>query len=970
VSGVEYADHTNPRHGEWMMVDAERSTPVVVNETEVSNQSVYEALYGAGHREVAEMVRWSITTQGDNGRGRIGGIFQRDRYVTPERLFEQFRVAYDAAESDDVVSGVLDTSEAMAFNRMAFEAEDEDEEDIWNQILFDLDLESRLREMWRELFITSQFYCIAAGQLVWTERGPLPIEKIEEGEFVLGFKDGWNGPQLSYGKVSRAEKTGTKRIFEVKTRNQTLRLTGDHQVCAFRREGNRESRRELQTTWLRADELRPGDVVVVANEVPRMIPDRLNLSGPMPQTARVVGMLVGDGTRNPKYEPESGPTQFKLCVPVGAQRDEWAALIRDEFDCEVDTRADRCCIRFCAPQLRLWAAEVMTLKSPDRFVPSWVWVASTKLQEEFLQGYLDADGCRTAKGWKIAATSERLVREIQVLCQLLGWGVSNVRPAKAGGYGTNPVPVWTFMGYPDTQRQQIPSSYARKGIPLHRSVAGRTVVSVTDTGADEDVYDLEVPSLRSFVVEGVVVHNCVTWWGAKSYRVRGKNAGTGVKRKKTFDNIVVPLALTILDPTKVTPVGNLMFNQDQLAYIADRTEVDMLDAAVLNDPQADPVSRQIIMGKYAPPDYERRNLAREGINPDWLYILNPRNVWRHALTRSQYERFAKVRMKSVFEILDLKQQLRQMDRATLIGGTNFIVLIRKGSDHLPAKPEEVSQLRGQVTSVARVPILVGDHRLSVDIITPKQDYTLNPDKYSTLDARLTTRLYGMFLIHGGMGQPRSDDSMKLGKVIARGMEERRQALRRTLERRVILPTVGANPQLDSVPTLRFHPTRIEFDFDPAKSAFIEDARDRGDLSRDSYLNELDFDQESEARKRVREARDYDHIFTMTNVPFSAPGPGHAVPVGPGGKPNEEPAGTATNAPAVPPHSHAPDGTPVGLPGPAKKAAATKKAAPVTNPGSKLVQRSGGRNGGGNRNGGGAAPGSGQGQAPRTGRPKG
>jgi hypothetical protein len=621
VSGVEYADHTDPRHGEWMMVDAERSTPVVVNETEVSNQSVYEALYGAGHREVAEMVKWSITTQGDGGRGRIGGIFQRDRYVTPERLFEQFRVAYDAAESDDVVSGVLDTSEAMAFNRMAFEAEDEDEEDVWNQILFDLDLESRMREMWRELFICSQFYS-------------------------------------------------------------------------------------------------------------------------------------------------------------------------------------------------------------------------------------------------------------------------------------------------------------------------------------------------------------VTWWGTKTYRVRGKNTETGVKRKKTFDNIVVPLGLTILDPTKVTPVGNLMFNQDQLAYIADRTEVDMLDAAVLNDPQADPVSRQIIMGKYAPPDYERRNLAREGINPDWLYILNPRNVWRHTLTRSQYERFAKVRMKSVFEILDLKQQLRQMDRATLIGGTNFIVLIRKGSDHLPAKPEEVSQLRGQVTSVARVPILVGDHRLSVDIITPKQDYTLNPDKYSTLDARLTTRLYGMFLIHGGMGQPRSDDSMKLGKVIARGMEERRQALRRTLERRVILPTVGANPQLDSVPTLRFHPTRIEFDFDPAKSAFIEDARDRGDLSRDSYLNELDFDQESEARKRVREARDYDHIFTMTNVPFSAPGPGHAVPVGPGGKPNEEPPGTDTNAPAVPPHSHAPDGTPVGLPGPAKKAAATKKAAPVTNPGSKLVQRSGGRNGGGNRNGGGAAPGSGQGQAPRSGRPKG
>lgn len=592
---------------EWTMIDAETATPVVVNESDISTQSVYEAMIGP-HPEVAQMVKWSITTQGDRGRSRLGSIFQRDRYVTPERLFDQFRVAYDAVDSDDVVSGVGDSSEALAFNRVSFTALDEDEEDIWNQILFDLDLESRLREMWRELYIASQFYA-------------------------------------------------------------------------------------------------------------------------------------------------------------------------------------------------------------------------------------------------------------------------------------------------------------------------------------------------------------VTWWGTKSFKVRGTTS-QGVKRKKTYDNIVVPLALTILDPTKVVPVGNLMFNQEQLAYIADRTEVDMLDAAVLNDPVADPISRQIIIGKYDPSDMERRNLARHGINAEWLYLMNPKFVWRHTLTRSQYERFAKVRMKSVFEILDLKHQLRQMDRAHLIGGTNFIILIRKGTDHLPAKPEEVKQLQGQVTMVAQMPILVGDHRLSVDIVTPKQDVTLSADKYSVLDARLTTRLWNLFMVHGGTGQPRSDDSLKQAKVISRGLEARRQALRRTIEREIVSPCVLANPQLETVPSLRFHPSRIELAFDPATQTFIQDARDRGDLSRDSYLGELDFDQQWEAEKRKREARDYDDIFTMTNVPFSAPGPGHAVPVGPGGKPKEEPAGTSTNqaVPAVPPHSHNPDGTPAPLPpAPVKKAGMTTS-----------QKRRAGQNLGGNRGGGGAAPGTGQGQAPRSG----
>lgn len=603
------ADEPNASRGDWTMVDQETGTSIIVNDTDVTTQSVYAALRGP-HPEVAEMVKWVSSTSGDNGRGRMGNLFQRDRYVTPDRLFDQFRVAYDAAESDDVVSGILDTTEALAFNRMTFAAEDEDEENIWNQISYDLDLESRLREMWRELFIASQFYA-------------------------------------------------------------------------------------------------------------------------------------------------------------------------------------------------------------------------------------------------------------------------------------------------------------------------------------------------------------VTWWGQKSYKVTGNAPETGVKRRRSYDNLVVPLGVTILDPTKVTPVGNLMFNQDQLAYIADRTEVDMLDAAVMNDPAADPVSRQIIMGKYAPPDMERRNLAKQGINADWLYIMNPRNCWRHTLTRSQYERFAKVRMKSIFDLLDLKQQLRQMDRAHLIGGTNFIILIRKGSDQLPAKPAEVEQLRGQVTTVARVPILVGDHRLSVDIITPKMDLTLNAEKYGTLDARITTRLYQMFIVHGGSGQPRSDDSVKLGKVIARGLESRRDALKRVLERQIIGPCVLANEQLNNNPSLRFHPKRVELDFDPATQTFIQDARDRGDLSRDSYLSELDFDQQDEAMKRKREARDFDDIFTQTNVPFSAPGAGHAVPVGPDGKPNEEPAGTSTNAPAVPsvaPHSHNADGTPVALP------SSTPSAAPQ-NP------KTAGRQQGGNRNGGGAAPGSGQGKAPRRGVPK-
>jgi hypothetical protein len=622
--------------GTLTLVDSQMGTAQIVNNTDIETDSIMKAFQGQ-HPEVAALVTWTKTASGGSGRGRLGGLFERDRYVTPHSIFDQMRVAHDAAESDDVVSGIIESTESLAFSKMGFLAEDKDEEDIWNQIAADLDLDSRLREMWRELFTVSQFYAL-------------------------------------------------------------------------------------------------------------------------------------------------------------------------------------------------------------------------------------------------------------------------------------------------------------------------------------------------------------TWWGRKSYKVRGKTV-KGNEKRKTFDNIYVPLGLSLLDPLKVVPVGNVLFGAEQLCYIADRTERDMLDAACNGDPEADPVARQIIMQKYAPTDLERKWLSDIGISYDFLYLLNPQNVWRHTATRAQYQRFAAVRMKSVFELLDLKQQLRSMDRAHLVGGTNFIVLIKKGSEQHPAKPAEVQMLQSQVRTIAQVPVIVGDHRLSIEIITPKQDQTLMPEKYNGLDARITARLYLMFMTGNFAAGGKNDDSIKLAKVVARGMESRRHQLRRAVERQLVRPVYAKNDALSTEPKLRFLPGRIELDFDSALVQFLIDLRDRGDMSRETLLSEIGVDQADEAVLRKREAETFDDVFTPTNVPYNpsvdakdtkeppTQGSAGAQVQKLGADPNAPP-------PELPPHSHGPTGEPVAFPpkkvaGPAKKAPA-KKAAGSNKAGGradtpakkvKMDPRTAGRNMGGRRRGGGAAPGSGQGQAPRRGRPK-
>lgn len=360
---------------------------------------------------------------------------------------------------------------------------------------------------------------------------------------------------------------------------------------------------------------------------------------------------------------------------------------------------------------------------------------------------------------------------------------------------------------------------------------------------------------------------CV-YWGRKSYKVRGAS-DNGVKRKKSYD-LRVPIGISLLDPLKVLPVGQMLFGQERLAYIATRSEaVDFLHV-LAGDNTTDLLVQQLIEGPYEATEAEKTHFGDIGIDYENLFLLNDKMVWRLTDTKPAYERFANVRMRSVFELLDLKQQLKSMDRAHLLGATNFILLVKKGTDELPARPAEITQLAEQVRMNSRIPVIVGDHRIEIEIITPKTDNTLKPERYNALDGRIEARLFGMFFTGNYAAGAKGDDSIKLAKVVARGLETRRDAIAGFLQRNIFDRIVELNSSLTADANLHFHPKRIAIDFDPAVATLLQVLRDRGDISRESILDELGFDQDDEARKRLKEAKDFDKIFTPTNVPFDSP----------------------------------------------------------------------------------------------------
>lgn len=380
-------------------------------------------------------------------------------------------------------------------------------------------------------------------------------------------------------------------------------------------------------------------------------------------------------------------------------------------------------------------------------------------------------------------------------------------------------------------------------------------------------------------------------WSRKSYKVKGKT-GKGNKSKKQYRNLVVPMGITLLDPCKVIPVGNFMFGQEKLIYLADREEAANFNETLADENTTDLVVSQLIKGAYQLTNAERMKIQEmTGVTSfeDRTFLLNPENVWRITSTRPDFRRFADVRMESVFELLDLKNQLRQMDRASLLGATNAIILVKKGNDTQKATTAELGALTAQIRGLARQPVIISDHRLEIEIITPDTDHTLSAERYNGIDSRITSRLYQILAAGGYTSGTATDNSLKLFQVIAASMEARRDMIQNSVMDHVIRKMHEKNDQLTTEPFMAYSPRQIALAFDPNIATFFMDLRDRHEISRETLLNIVDIPQEEEAVKIEREADTFDKIFQPYEVPFSG-APGMPMKPGAQGRPGDPSAG--------------------------------------------------------------------------------
>jgi len=338
-------------------------------------------------------------------------------------------------------------------------------------------------------------------------------------------------------------------------------------------------------------------------------------------------------------------------------------------------------------------------------------------------------------------------------------------------------------------------------------------------------------------------------------------------------SIIMP-QITYLNPLSIRVVSAGTLGEPVLVQDVDQLTAGMLEAR--DNPgisatdqrellQLNPVAMQLYTEKFEQNAVTQEDDLLQGLqNP---YILNPNMVTRYTLTtRPWASKYGPVPLRRAFGLAEAKRLLNLMDYALLNGGINFLIVAKKGSDNLPAQQAEINNLQGIVQQSARTGVMVGDHRLELEILMPSMEALLDPSKRNLLGRKISKSLlrlpdFEFGRIEGG-GTPEAE-------IVGSNIMSDRHLIKRMIEgdlyNEIALRNSGVFKQ--GTPRLWFPPVTLSGD--KFFVDYVLKLRDRGDIPRSWAVEAAGYDSEAAMAERQREVdAGFDEIMTAQNVPNS------------------------------------------------------------------------------------------------------
>ncbi len=380
--------------------------------------------------------------------------------------------------------------------------------------------------------------CVTADTWVMTADGARQVHQLIGTRFNA-IVDGKAYPTESSGFFA----TGTKPVLKLRTREgHALRLTPDHLVLSV----SERTRYRRETEWRKAQDLRPGDEIVLHNNA-----DLTEWAGPHSQSeGYLIGLLLGDGTLKTDkailgaWDPmvakvANGETLQSHGVRTMMDAAHAAALTlphRADFSGWLTVAGQPGHYRLALGALKTLAHELGMAPGNKTLTPE-IERCSSAFYRGFLRGLFDADGSvqgAQAKGVSVRLTQVSLavLEGTQRMLGRLGINSTIYRNRRAGGpralpdgkggskeyltqplheliiSGANLATFATRIGFSDADKgerlKQSLNAYQRT---LNRDRFVATVESLEEDGI-EAVYDVTVSEVHAFDANGLYVHNC------------------------------------------------------------------------------------------------------------------------------------------------------------------------------------------------------------------------------------------------------------------------------------------------------------------------------------------------------------------------------------------------------------------------------------------------------------------------------
>lgn len=384
----------------------------------------------------------------------------------------------------------------------------------------------------------------------------------------------------------------------------------------------------------------------------------------------------------------------------------------------------------------------------------------------------------------------------------------------------------------------------------------------------------------------------VTLFTRASYDIRPENVTRVINR-----SMAVP-RVTVLPAERIRVVGDDLFGQGPLAYLPDGHLAmwlreffsDGVSAAKKRELRMDnPVAAALFTGKVPPNFYEPMTLS---FGSD-LYFLNPSMAQRSTMAKGTW-RYPRPLLTRNLPLLEAKRLLNVMDHALLQGGINYIVVAKKGDEKKPATQPEIANLQALIQRASRSGVLIGDHRISLDIIQPDMQEMLNPDKRRMIGRKLSQALLRV----PEFGSDETGAAVQTFTELAQAViTDDRNLIVGHIHRHIWTECMKRNADVfgRSDRPLIWMPKIILQGLD-FWSQYLLKLYDRGDLPRKYMVEFGGYRYSSVMAQKSREVvGGHDEIFAPPPVPYSAPGQGNK----PGADPNNPYRFGNPNAPASP-----------------------------------------------------------------------